>query len=220
MANTTNNSLAHDFIQTFFKNKEKGECPPLKVHQSKMNDSKKEKYVFDVITDDGKNNENIATRKAKGFGISGDILAMLKEIPFGPYKVQAGICMRDSMLVNGILTNAETWYGLTTDNISELEKVDEFLLRKILDTPAKTSKELLYLETGTIPIKFLLKARRINYLHNILSKSENELINHVYLAQKRRPIKDDWFLTVQKDLNDLNIELSENEIKAMKKQKF
>ena len=45
----------------------------------------------DVITDDGKNNENIASRKTKGFGISGDIQAMLNEIPFGPYKIKAGI---------------------------------------------------------------------------------------------------------------------------------
>ena len=81
--------------------------------------------------------------------------------------------------------------------------------------------ELLFLETGTIPIRFLLKARRVNYLYNILSKSNNELINQVYYAQKRRPIKDDWFLTVQKDLKDLNIELSENQMKKnMKKNIF
>ena len=95
------------------RRKDQKECLPLKVHENKMNDSQKEKYVGDVITDDGKNNENIAARKGKGFGITGDIVAMLKEIPFGPYKIQAGLCMRDAMLINGMLNNSETWYGLT-----------------------------------------------------------------------------------------------------------
>ena len=128
--------------------------------------------------------------------------------------------MRNAMLISAMLTNSETWYGLTKHDVEELEAVDEHLLRKILLAHSKTPKELLYSETGTIPIRFIIKARRLGYLHHILKRDDNELINRVYCAQKRRPVKDDWYLTVQKDLIDLDIDLSDNQIKNMTKIKF
>ena len=110
-----------------------------------MNDSKQEKYIGDIITDDGKNTANIAARKAKGFGIAGDILAILDAIPFGRYHIQAGIYMRNGMLINGMLTNSETWYGMLKEDINQLEIVDEYLLHKILKGHSKTSIELIVL---------------------------------------------------------------------------
>ena len=57
----------------------------------------------------------------------------------------------------------------------------------------------------------------MGYLHHILSRDSIELINRVYCAQKRRPVKDDWYLTIQTDLADLDIDLSEDQIKSMNK---
>ena len=85
---------------------------------------------------------------------------------------------------------------------------------------SKTSLELLYLETGVIPIRYIIKARRLAYLRNILNKDKNELISRVYFAQKRKPLKDDWYLTVKNDLEELDIQLSENELIRMPKNKF
>ena len=101
-----------------------------------------------------------------------------------------------------------------------MEAVNEHLVRNFLSTHSKTPKELLYLETSTIPIRFILKARRLGYFHHILTRDSSELINRVYCAQKRRPVKDDWYLTVQKDLADLHIDLSDDQIKNMTKIQF
>lgn len=193
-------------------------CYQLKVHENIMNTSKQEKYIGDIISDDGKNTANIAARKAKGFGIVGDILAILDEIPFGKYKVEAGIHMRNGMLINGMLTNSETWYGLTEQDIKQLESVDEYLIRKILNAHSKTPIELLYLETGIIPIRYILKARRLSYLRNILQRTPDELISRVYFGQKRKPVRDDWFLTVQTDMEELKC--IEGDIKNISKYKF
>ena len=130
-------------------------------------------------------------------------MAILNAIPFGKYQTEAGIYMRNGMLINGMLTNSEIWYGITTDELKQLESVDEYLLRKILRGHSKTSIELIYLETGTIPIRYLLKARRINYLRTILNRDASELTSRVYFAQKRRPVKDYWYIAVQSDLKEL-----------------
>ena len=112
--------------------KKKKECLNLKVHDKQMANTNKEKYVGDVITDDGKNDENIASRRAKAFGIAGDIIAILEEVPLGPYRIDAGLCMRNAMFLNSILVNSEVWYGLNSSHYEILEQVDEYLLRKFL----------------------------------------------------------------------------------------
>ena len=94
------------------------------------------------------------------------------------------------------------------------------MLRLILQGHSKTPIELLYLETGTVPIRYIIKARRLTYLRNILTKNKNELISRVYYAQKRKPVRDDWFLTVKHDLEELDIQLSETELISMSKYKF
>ena len=58
-----------------------------------------------------------------------------------------------NMFINGILFNSESWYTVKDTEIDKLISVDEYLLRKILATPAKTPKDSLYLETGCLPLK-------------------------------------------------------------------
>ena len=51
-----------------------------------------------------------------------------------------------------MLCNAEPWYNTSKYDIEMLLKVDEKLLRNILKAPSKTSKEMLFLELGCIPL--------------------------------------------------------------------
>ena len=105
------------------------------------------------------------------------------------------------MLINGILHNSEAWSNLKLDDIKMFEDVDEYLLRSIFKAHSKTSLEFLHLETGTKPIRFIVASRRLNYLYNILTKDENELIKRVYMAQKQKPTKGDWISLIKMILN-------------------
>ena len=78
--------------------------------------------------------------------------------------------------MNRILFNSEIWYNVKEEEEKKLSKVDEYLLRSILGAPSKTPKEALFLETGCIPIQFILKMRRAMYLHHILKRPPGELI--------------------------------------------
>ena len=101
---------------------------------------------------------------------------------------------------------------------TQLEEVDEYLIRKILKAHSKTPKESLYLETGLVPIRFIIKQRRLNYLHHLLTRDSEELINKVYNAQKRKMGKNDWAETVNGDLKE--VKLDENSIMNLKKYQF
>ena len=124
------------------------------------------------------------------------------------------------MLISSLLSNSESWYNLTPSDISRLEVVDESLLRKVFSAHSKTPKELLYLESGNIPVRYIIKSRRLNFLWYILNEDENSLLRRFFVAQCDNPVKGDWVKTINKDLEDLEINLSLNEIQNLSKSAF
>ena len=62
-------------------------------------------------------------------------MTILEEICFGKYYFQVAMVLRNSLLISSLLTNAEAWYNLSSTDVTELEKVDEDLLRKVLKCP-------------------------------------------------------------------------------------
>ena len=58
------------------------------------------------------------------------------------------------------------------------------------------------------------------YLHHILKRPENEVIKKFYDAQKLKPSKNDWVVSVENDKKELEIELKDEEIKKFSKHKF
>ena len=141
-----------------------------------MEESQTEKYLGDLISNDGKNDKNIKARKDKGQGVVDQIISILESTVFGPFQFEVALILRASLLLNGILTNSEAWYGLKTADFENLEQVDEQLLRRILEVGSGCPKEMLYLETGSIPIRFIITYRRLMFLHYILSEDQDSLI--------------------------------------------
>ena len=78
----------------------------------------------------------------------------------------------------------------------------------------------MYLETNTLPMEFILASRRINYLHNIISKKDDELIKRIYQEQKKDPWKGDWCELVQRDMDMVEINMDDNTFRNMSKQVF
>ena len=106
-------------------------CPSLNVHSEEMTVSSQEKYLGDILTSDGKLQKTIDDRKARGHGLTNQILAILSEVPLGKYKIQMGMHLRQSMLINGIMFNSEAWHCLTNNQVEQLQLIDNQLLRKI-----------------------------------------------------------------------------------------
>ena len=123
-----------------------------------LDETECEKYLGDLISNNGSNQKNILARKDKGTGIVSQIMTKLGGIIFGPYYFEVGLILRGSHLVNGILTNSEAWYGLTISEMEHLEQVDEQFLRSFLEAGKSCPREMLYLETGSIPLRFKLNA--------------------------------------------------------------
>ena len=148
------------------------------------------------------------------------ILAIVSEIPLGHWKIQAGLQLRKALLLNGILFNSEAWHAISNAEIELLEKVDEALLRGLLKAHAKIALEALYLETGSIPIRYIIKNRRLNYLYTVVRKENEELVKEIYIAQKASPTEGDFCKLVEADKTEINLQMQDEEITQMNETKF
>ena len=90
-------------------------CEEIKVHNEYGKTVNNDKYVGDILSADGSNTSKIKERTEKGYGIVNEILAILDEIPLGPYKISVGLRLREAMLINGMLFNSEVWYNVKED---------------------------------------------------------------------------------------------------------
>ena len=165
-----------------------------------MEEKEEEKYLGDVISTDGRNLKNIKARIAKGKGIANKIITMLDDIPFGKHYFEVGIILRDSLLVSSVLFNSEAWYNLTESDLDLLETVDLLFLRKLLKAPKGTPKEMLFLELGCLPLREIVRERRLNFLHYILNEDPNSMIYRVFQSQIKSRTNKDWATTVIEDL--------------------
>ena len=96
-----------------------------------IDETDSEKYLGDIISNDGKNMKNIKARVNKGTGIVNKILTLLEGIPFGKYFFEIAIMLRNSLLVSSLLCNSEAWYNVTNAEYDYLETIDNTFLRKI-----------------------------------------------------------------------------------------
>ena len=79
---------------------------------------------------------------------------------------------------------------------------------------------MLYLETGTIPIRFIFISRRMMFLHYILNEGEKSILRRFFFAQLKQPSKGDWVHTISDDLRNMDICLDLEQIKQCSKYEF
>ena len=199
--------------------KVKNQCQEIKVHGFPVGKVTNDTYLGDIISSDGKNKLNIESRISKGLGIVSQIMDILKSVSFGAHYFEIGALLRNSILINGMLTNCEVWYGMTQSEVSQLEEVDRLLLRQIFSVASTCPVEALYLELGCIPLGIVIKSRRVNYLHHLVTRKETEMLSKFFYTQWRFPAKkNEWTNQVRMDMEELGLR-SEDLVWIKKKSK-
>ena len=97
--------------------KSNGVCPDMKVHGQTVDRVSQAVYLGDVISQDGSNTANINCKVAKGMGQMNTIMTLLKSVSFGGKYFQIAVTLREAHLINGMMSSAETWYGLRKQEI-------------------------------------------------------------------------------------------------------
>ena len=82
------------------------------IGKEEIEEKVEERYLGDIIANDGKNMKNFKVRVTKAIGIIRNIMTRLEGIPFGKYYFEVAIILRNSLLVSSILCNCEAWYNI------------------------------------------------------------------------------------------------------------
>ena len=186
----------------------------------KMKVKQEQTYLGDVISSDGKHAKNVIARKNKGLGVITQITQILDTVLFGKYFFEVAMILRSSLLLSSLLLNSEAWVNLSEKDIRSLERTDEILLSKILDSEANTSNTFKYLELGIYPIRFEIMKRKSIFLQYILQQDKESMMYKVFQATCDSPVKNDFVKTCSKYLEFLDIKLSFDEISKMSQNKF
>ena len=192
-----------------------GPCEKLLVHDVEMQSAQEVKYLGDMVHENGKPNSTVSSRIKRGYAIVSQILALLNDLPLGNLRIEVGLALRQAWLINGILFNCEVWNKTTKYQEEQLMSIDKYLLRGILSAHAKTPIEFIYLETGALPLSYVMSARRMIYLQTILKRHNEEIIRKVYECQKRNPSPGDWCEQLKEDFTNINMHIQDEHIAAM-----
>ena len=195
-------------------------CSQLKVHESVLNKRDHETYLGQIICNSGTNFKNIENKKNIGIGAVSQVFAMLSQVSLGHYYFEIALVMRDAMLVSKLVSSSEALYGVKKQEFKKLENVDEMFFRNMFNVPVSTPKESLYIETGKINVKIIIKMRRVMFWWHIVNLEKNEVLYKFYMAQKLNISKDDWCQQLQRDKEDLGLHLEDEEVKGIKKETF
>ena len=133
---------------------------------------------------------------------------------------EVAILFRNSLFVSSLLCNSEVWFNLTNAELNLLESVDLMLLRKILNAPKSTPKEMMYLELGVMPLREIIKQRRLNYLKYILDQESDSILFKVFEKQVNSRTKKDWVTTVLSDLELLKLHVTFADVREINKNKW
>ena len=163
------------------------ECPDMLVNGAHIKETHKEKYLDDYLTKGVIASDTISDRMRKGYGILGDIRAILEDIPLGIKRLEAGLPLRESWFLNGTIFNSEAWGEFSKSDISELEVLYRKIIRLCLGAHSKSPSKMLYLESGQFSISNFNSVRRLCYFQNILKRHESEIVKRIYTAQKNNP---------------------------------
>ena len=173
-----------------------------------------------MLPSKGNNMANINQMKRKSLGIIRIIFAKLQSMHLNQYYFECAIILINAILRSSIFYASETYYDLKEKEIRQLERIEECFLRKLLKTGRNCPIVQLYLEVGQIPGRFEMMKMRLLFLKHILDQNQESRIFKIFEAQKLFPTKGDWVSMCKRNIEDINLELSMNEIKAMTKTKF
>ena len=124
-------------------------------------------YLGDIPSETASFEETIKARAAKAIGISTQIMSILKGISLGHFYFQIAVTLQESLFLNGILTNVKPFSPLKQKELKVLIKCDTDLMIKLLLNVNSFTYELLYIDTGKLPIEFIIVKKRLLYLWEI-----------------------------------------------------
>ena len=152
-----------------------------------IQETNKYKYLGDLISNNGKNMENINARKIKAQATVVNINSIASTEMLQMIESSVLVELHDKITIPGLIANCESW-NLSKGETKEMEKIEYQAIRYLFDLPTHTPIPALIHSFGTPFTELRIEKRRLMYLHRILNRQDAH-----------------WTKKTLIQLNDLNI---------------
>ena len=166
-----------------------------------------------MLSEDGTIMTNIQMKQNRSIGIKKQIEFMIKGL--GKFTLEGGMVFLNSLLRSSILFASEAMYAIKEKEFRAIERVEEYLLRIFFKTNRGSPIFQLYLESGQIPARFVIKRMKIMFNRYIITQKEDSLLYRFLMAQKENFKKGDWYSDVINVLKEFEIGTSEENMQHM-----
>ena len=221
--NIRNNPIFVDkWNEEYVENNETGDIELTEKFQGKVEieEVKEQKYLGFVLSSTGNNGANIKSLEKKSIGVIRTIMTKLEKLNLRQYYFECSRIFMNVILRGSLLYAGECYYNLTENNLRRIERIEEQYMRKVLKTPKSTPIAQIYLEFGQWPARFEIQKMRCLFLKQILKQDEESQIYKFFKLQQENPVRGDWVSTCLRDLAELGIKKSLEEIRNMTKNEF
>ena len=165
-----------------------------KVGEMTIQETSKYKYLGDIITNDGKNTENLKARKTKLQGTTININTIASSEILNKIETTVLLELHEKINVSSLLTNAESW-TLSKGDEKELEKTEIMAIKHLFNLPTHIpSVAILY----TFGIKYTTQRvhqMQLFYLHKVLHKGDIDWTRPTLNALKE--LNTGWYKHIQ-----------------------
>ena len=167
-------------------------------------------YLGDVITPDGKNTENINSRKTKLKSTSISINTIASSEVLHRIETPVLLELHERINIPSLISNSESWSLLKSEE-KEVEQAEIQCLKSMFNLPLKTPTPSIIFTFGTLFTTIRIDQKRLLYLHKILNRDPTHWTKRSFHTLET--LKIGWYKGIIKTLEEYEIQTDLDQIK-------
>ena len=181
-----------------------------KLGEMNVKETKKYKYLGDVLTNDGKNKENLTARKQKLQATTVSIHTIASSEVLNRVETAVLLELHEKISITSLLNNSESW-NLNKGEQDEIETIEIQALKDLFDLPLHTPNAAIVFTFGTLFTKQRIHKKQLLYLHKILSQKDEHWTQKTLRLLEELNIG--WGKHIKDLLKDYNLPIEFNTVK-------
>ena len=176
------------------------------------------KYLGDIISANGKNDNLIQDRVKKGKSIIVSALSLCNDLTLGHHYMSSALLLHKVVFLAAVLFNSQAWTNITKSQLKQLTTIQLKYLKRTLQVPNSAPNAFTFLELGVLPVEYEIHRRQLMFLHHIHTLPSDDPVNMIFQQQKLLPNEKNWWNAVAKLLDQY--ELSDSDYTTIDKDEW
>ena len=197
--------------------KEPEEVIEKRVKEGVVQESDIYKYLGIVINKSRDLKDHILELNGKCEVINRQISAIGAKHQVGKEEIKFELKLYETCLIPALLHGLEAWGKIDKDEMIEIEKIQERVLKRIFNLPISTSYIGLIMETGTWPANQRVQHSTMMLYHNIMNSEHKRIARKILVEQTKSNNKNTMISRVQQIAQEIGAKLKN--VENMKKSK-